>query len=484
MRKQLLTLLLAALVLLQGCAANPVTGGSDFVLMSEEQEISLGRRYNNEILKQMPKYEDPALQQMVQKVGTRLAAHSHRTDLIYRFTVLDSDSVNAFALPGGYIYITRGMLAYLNSEAELAAVLGHEIGHVTARHSVRQHSTATMTGILGAVVAASTGVQGVDTLTDLVGTAVVRGYGREHELEADRLGAEYLARSGYEPKAMIEVVGVLKDQEAFEIEIAKKEGRDPKVYHGLFATHPDNDARFREVVTAADRLRTGDKPRVARDSFLADIDGLVFGDSPREGIVRGNRFYHRDLGIGLTFPQGWRIENHADKLLSAPRSNDGLVQVTTEERNKRISPERFMRERLDLEDLRAGRPFDVDGLEGYTAIATAGTPWGRKPVRFVVLYRGDDAWIFAGAAKSDTSERKYDDAVMDTARSLLPLNAEQQKLAEGKKIGVITAERGMSWAALAKKSPLTNYPEEQLRLINDQYPKGEPRAGEKIKVIR
>ncbi len=119
--------------------------------MSEEQEISLGRQYSAEIVKEMPVYEDPELASLVQSVGDAIAAHSHRPDLIYRFTVLDSTTVNAFALPGGYIYITRGLLAYLNSEAELAAVLGHEIGHVTARHSVRQHSTATMTGILGAV---------------------------------------------------------------------------------------------------------------------------------------------------------------------------------------------------------------------------------------------------------------------------------------------------------------------------------------------
>ena len=486
MKRNLKLLLLSLLttLTLAGCATNPVTGESDFVLMSEEQEISLGRQYNAQILKEMPKYEDPELQRLVQKVGTRLAAHSHRTDLIYRFTVIDSSTVNAFALPGGYIYITRGMLAYLNSEAELAAVLGHEIGHVTARHSVRQQSTATVAGLLGAVVAATTGVQGVDTLTDLVGTAVVRGYGREHELEADRLGAEYLARSGYDPQAMLEVVGVLKDQETFETAVAKKEGRDPNTYHGLFSTHPDNDARFREVVTAANRFKSGTTTRVGRDSFLNTLDGMTFGDSARDGIVRGNHFYHRDLGITLAFPEGWRIENKADKLVSTPRSNDGLIQVTISERNKRIPPERFMRERLDLDDLRNGKPFTASGLQGYTAIANAGTPWGTQAVRFVVLYRGDDAWIFAGAAKDATNTRKYDTAIQATARSLQPLTKQQQQLAGGKQIDIIKASSGMRYSTLAKQSPLTNYPEEQLRLINDQYPSGEPRPQQLLKVIR
>ena len=167
----------ATALLLAACATNPVTGKSDFVLMSEEQEISLGRRYSSEIVKQMPVYEDPQLADLVQRVGEQLASHSHRPDLYYRFTVLDSTTVNAFALPGGYIYITRGMLAYLNSEAELAAVLGHEIGHVTARHSVRQQSTSTMTDLLGAVISVSTGIQGIDSLTNMAGTAIVRGYG-------------------------------------------------------------------------------------------------------------------------------------------------------------------------------------------------------------------------------------------------------------------------------------------------------------------
>ena len=159
-----LLLLLIPILLAHACSTNPVTGEQDFVLMSEEQEISLGRQYSAEITKQMPEYDDQELAELVQAVGERLAANSHRPDLIYRFTVLDSKTVNAFALPGGYIYITRGMLAYLNSEAELAAVLGHEIGHVTARHSVRQHGTSTITGLLGAVISATSGVQGVSDL--------------------------------------------------------------------------------------------------------------------------------------------------------------------------------------------------------------------------------------------------------------------------------------------------------------------------------
>ncbi|MCG6864909.1 MAG: M48 family metalloprotease, partial [Thiogranum sp.] len=156
--KTVVLLTALAACLLPGCATNPVTGRQDFVLMSESEEIALGKKYNQQILAEMPAYNDPGLTAYVNEVGQRIAHASHRPDLDYHFTVLDSSMVNAFALPGGYIYITRGIMAYLNSEAELAAVLGHEVGHVTARHSVRQQSAATATGVAGAVLGAATGV--------------------------------------------------------------------------------------------------------------------------------------------------------------------------------------------------------------------------------------------------------------------------------------------------------------------------------------
>jgi predicted Zn-dependent protease len=482
-------LLLAVIVLfscgtqLTGCATNPVTGSNDFVLMSEEQEISLGRKYNDEILKEMPAYHDPVLDEMVQRVGSKLAGFSHRPGIDYTFTIIDSSTVNAFALPGGYIYITRGMLAYLNSEAELAAVLGHEIGHVTARHSVRQQSTSAVTGLLGAVLAASTGIQGVDSLTNMAGTAIVRGYGREHELEADRLGAEYLARSGYDPEAMLEVVGILKNQESFEVAVAKKEGRQPNVYHGLFSTHPDNDARFREVVNAAKKYKTGDTTRVGRDSFLLRLDGLTFGDSEREGVVRSNRFFHRDLDFSIAFPAGWKINNQTTRVIGVPKAKDGLIQMTLAENKQQLSPKRFMQQELDISP-GSGKAFKASGMQGYSAVTVGDTPFGKRRIRYAVVNRGDDAFIFAGAARSTEHAGRFDEAVLTTAKSLHPLTADERKQAREKKLDIIRASRGTTWAGLARRSPITKYPEEQLRLLNDQYPTGEPATSRIIKIVR
>jgi predicted Zn-dependent protease len=480
----LLVVLVGISWLITGCATNPVTGSSDFVLMSEEQEISLGQKYSTEITKEMPAYDDPVLEELVQRVGKKLASVSHRPELDYHFTIVDSDQVNAFALPGGYIYITRGMLAYLNSEAELAAVLGHEIGHVTARHSVRQQSTSAVTGVLGAVLAASTGIQGADSITNIAGTAIVRGYGREHELEADRLGAEYLARSGYDPDAMLKVVSILKNQESFEVAVAKQEGRQPNVYHGLFATHPDNDARFREVINAAKKYKTGGTSRVGRDSYLLRLDGLTFGNSEREGVVRGNHFYHKDLDFALRFPPGWEINNQTSRVIATPKADDGLIQMTMTTLDKPHTPEQLMHQQLKAGNLRHGQSFSANGLQGYTAVAIGDTPYGRRQIRYAVITRDNRVFIFAGTDRGTQQPGKYDADILATAKSFHPLTREERELATAKKLDIIRAPKGATWSGLARHSTITDYPEEQLRLLNDQYPTGEPDESEIIKVVR
>ncbi|MBM4228838.1 MAG: peptidase M48 Ste24p, partial [Gammaproteobacteria bacterium] len=283
--------LLALVFWLAGCATNPVTGDTDFVMMSETEELAAGRAEHQEILKQYEVYDDAGLQAYVASVGQRVAAKSHRPELNYVFTVLDSPEINAFALPGGYVYITRGLMAYLNSEAELAGVLGHEVGHITARHGVRQqsasHATELGVGLLSIFVP-QIGALGHQAVS-LLGTALVRGYGRDQELEADRLGAEYLARTGYDPEAIISLLTVLKDQEILDQQLAKQEGREARAYHGVFSTHPRSDTRLAEVVGVARQLAATPGER-QRERYLDELDGLVFGSNPAGGTVRGQRF--------------------------------------------------------------------------------------------------------------------------------------------------------------------------------------------------
>ncbi len=266
-------------VLMSGCSVNPVSGKKEFVMMSEAQEVSLGAGLHKQILKQYKPYNNPALQAYVNQIGQSLAKHSHRNNIRYKFTVVDDPSINAFALPGGYIYITRGLMAYLNSEAELAGVLAHEIGHVTARHSARQHTRDTLTNVFASVIAKQAGGGGKAIST--LATASVRGFGRKHELQSDKLGAEYLARAGYDPHNMIKVIEVLKAQEDFSKYLARSEGRQPPTYHGTFATHPSNDKRLQQVVGAANSVKSAGTRPDNRRGYLNRISGLKYNKTKK-----------------------------------------------------------------------------------------------------------------------------------------------------------------------------------------------------------
>ena len=480
---RLYILIFASMIaLLAGCATNPVTGKQDFVLMSEKQEIEIGRRYHQEILKQYKIYEDPELQQYVSDIVEELSAKSHRSDLIFHATLLDSPQVNAFALPGGYVYITRGIMAYMNSEAELAGVLGHEIGHVTARHGVRQQSAASIAQILSTAAVIATGSSAVADASNIAGTALIRGYGREHELEADRLGAEYLAKVGYDPEEMINVVGILKSQEEFDKQLAEEEGREPRAYHGLFSTHPANDRRLQEVIRAANKYRSKNN-RPDDGTFLKLTNGMTLGHSEREGVVRNNKFYHKELDITLAFPEGWKIDNLPDRLIASNKTKDAVMQVSLRDLNKRQTPQEFIESAFGNK-LRDGEAVNTESFKGYTAITKTKTPFGNQDTRIAAIFKDKQVFQILAAAKSPELLNKYDKHFLATVNSLRKLRDDEQKLAEARKIKVITAKPGDTFSKLAKNSPLSSHAEEQLRLLNGLYPDGEPTPGEPVKIVQ
>ncbi len=456
---------------LAGCATNPVSGRPELVFMSEQQELALGAQAHAEILQRYEVYADAGLQRYVDTIGQALATHSHRAQIPFHFTVLDSTEINAFALPGGYVYITRGLLAYLNSEAELAAVLGHEIGHVTARHAVRQQSSAQAASVgagLLSVLVPQLGYAGLNQTINLLGTALLRGYGREMELEADGLGAEYLARTGYDPHAMIAVIGTLKNQEIFDRELAAAEGRAPRAYHGLFATHPSNDQRLTEAVAQATRI--GDVGgEIRRDAFLDHLDGLVFGDNPQDGIVRGKRYLHAGLGFALDLPDGWTAENLPDRLvLSAPQAA-AQIQLTA----KRVDSGQTIGSVVDgigLASFTDAQAVDVHGLEGLTGRTQIAVDGQRLPARLVAIGHDGRAFLITGAARTATDFTAIEPVVLATARSFRPLSAADAKKVSANHLRVVPRRNAVSWTSLAADSPLRKLPEGQLRLLNAAPP--------------
>lgn len=466
-----------------GCASNPVTGTPDLVFMTEAKEIELGNNYDNKVREQYGVYSHPALQAYVEQVGQQLAAQSHRSHLKYHFTVLDSPEVNAFALPGGHIYITRGILAYLNSEAELAAVLGHEIGHVTARHGVRQHAKGTATGMVGAILGAATGIQATQDLFNLFGNAILSGYGREHELESDRLGAEYMARAGYDPQAVIKVIGVLKNQEEFEKKRAEMEKRPPRIYHGVFASHPSADKRLQEVVAEADKFKTGSTTQLAREPYFKQLDNLAFGDSRRNGIRRGNHFYHADLDIALEFPDGWRSQGNAKGVEAVSPDMKAVFMAKAEQMGSQPNLCDYVKQRFKLSSSVSLGPVEKTSVPSCTGVAPISQGLGKRDARVSAVFHRGKAISFLAMGRNSADFAAADPQFLKIFLSLHPLTEREKHQAEGQKMRIVKARAGDSFAKLAQKTSVGEYGEATLRLINGKYPDGEPQPGELIKIV-
>ncbi len=462
------------------CAQNPVTGDKDFVLISEQQEIQMGAQAHQDVLKEYAALDNPALQAYVNAIGQQLAKQSHRPKLQWHFTVVDSPDVNAFALPGGYVYITRGIMAYLNSEAQLAGVIGHEIGHVTARHGVRQQSASTAAGlgaVLGSILVPGMDNQAGAGLLQSLAQAWTAGYGREHELESDRLGAQYLAKTGYNPQAMIEVIGVLKNQELFAAEQARRDGRKPVTYHGTFDSHPSNDARLKQVVGEAGKYSVA-APRDGRDEFLQQMAGVYFGDSPDQGVIRGNALLHEKLGLAIQFPQGWRVQNRPDRVIALSPKGDALVELQQGPKNDKPLATLQKGVRLD-----AGARYDSGSLSGYPAAFAAGAQQGKPVVVAAVVFSGTQ-YLIAGMARDQPAYTRERNTLRAAINSFHAITPAEKRAARPYLLQLMTARPGTTMADLARQSPLGADAESQLRLINDLYPGGEPRPGQLLKIVQ
>lgn len=459
---------------LVSCATNPVTGGQDFVLVSESQELRVGRQVDAQVKQRYALYDAHGMQAYVEGIGQRLAKASHRPDITYRFTLIDSPEVNAFALPGGYVYISRGILPYLNSEAELAGVIGHEIGHVTARHSVQRLSAAQGAQIAVAVASIFIPVmrsQAGGLAVDALGTALLSGYGREQELQADQLGATYLARTGYDPGAMRRALEALRNQELFDAEVAKQENREPRRYHGLFASHPENDRRLMEIVQHAALLRS-ENAADGRDEFLKRCEGMVFGDNAHEGVVRDGVFYHRDLGIAMRLPPGWRAVNRPDRLIAIAPQGTGRLELRNPAKATGTPAEFLQR----AESTTEATPLEINGLQAAMIRSS-----GRVAA---AIFLADRAYLVVGTTTQFASVETDANPLVASITSFRALTGPEREAARALTIRLVTADANTRMADLAARSPLGRNAEGYLRLMNGLYPKGEPSPGQTLKIVQ
>lgn len=496
---RLITLLgLSSALLLSACgttSVNPATGRAERSVMSESAEIAEGQKGHAEVMKEYGVYPDKAVQAYVNELGQRLAQQSHRKELKWTFTVLDSPEINAFALPGGYIYVTRGIMAYMESEADLAGVIGHEIGHVTARHGAQRATKQQNAGlgvlaasVFGAVLEAR-GVAGAGQMASQVSQSVAAGliasYGRDQELQADQLGAEYLVRSRFDPANMVDVIKVLKNQEQYAMDAARAEGKtvNPQQQNWL-ASHPSNDRRLQDIQRIAAGYPPVSYSDEGRSRYLKVVENLAFGESAEQGLTRGQHFFHEGLGIAITAPTDWKIQNEADALtLVNPAGDAGLVMQTVPAQAGANHDEMIK----NLFKPTAGR-VSRSALNGLNATRFEGTVNNSKgqPQQVeatVVTGPGGQSYVLVPQARDAATLQRNRSALRQAEDSFRPLTAADRAAAKPWVIRTAAYPRG-GFAQLAAQSPLQGpRAEAQLRLLNGSLGGNEPAPGQRVKVV-
>jgi predicted Zn-dependent protease len=442
-------------LVLGACAVNPVTGRRELALISEPQEIAMGRQGAQEVLRSIGLVPDSALQRYVERVGMALARRSERPDLPWSFAVVDDPVPNAFALPGGPIFVTRGLLALMNNEAELASVLGHEIAHITARHSVRQLSrqqAAQMGLVLGSILS--------PTVADL-GEALGAGlqlaflkYGRDDEREADDLGFRYALAQGYDVREMADVFASLG-------RLAGDDGRSP--VPAWMSTHPDPGERVERTRARAAALG-GELATLRIDAapFLARIDGMVFGDDPRQGFFADGAFLHPELRFRLQLPTGWRAQNTPQALVAGSPQQDAIMQLTLVEPG--VTPEQAARRFLQQQGVDGGDASarTINGLPAVVAPFQARAEQGvlQGLVAFIA-HRGATYQLLGYTPQARIGT--YEPAFRAVIQSFAPLTDAAALARQPDRLRVIRLTAASTPARLAQGSPVTG---DLLALLN------------------
>ena len=345
--------LVPVVAVLASCATNPVTGESELSLIGEQEEIQMGREADRQVVSSMGLVENAELAALVDETGQALAAVSERPDLPWTFRIIDDPTVNAFALPGGFVYVTRGMLAHLESEAQLAGILGHEIGHVTARHSVNQLSRQQLASLgLGLGMVLVPELRQFDQIAGLGMQLLFLKFGRDDERQSDELGVEYMTQLGYDPAELADVFGLL----------ARKSQDEGGALPAWASTHPQPGERQSTILALADRYPAAET--VERDAYLTRLDGLVFGDDPRNGFFKDGVFHHPELTFRFALPRGWQGLNGDQAVqLMGPEQDVIMVLQLAEASDPRAAAERFAgQEGVQIRDTRSA---SIHGLDAY-----------------------------------------------------------------------------------------------------------------------
>ena len=464
------------LLFLCGCAMNPVTGRKQFVLMSEAQEIAMGKESDPQIVAFFGSYNDPALQKFITQKGLEMAAVSHRSKLTYEFKIVDSPVINAFAVPGGYVYFTRGIMAHFNNEAEFAGVLGHEIGHITARHSVIQQRNAMLgqLGIIAGVILVPELSQFVEPLSAGMQLALM-SFGRDAERQSDKLGVEYSSRIGYDATEMAGFFKTLERQQT----VAGGE----KVPEFL-STHPSPEERNATVTKLAIEWKNKLKmtnAKINRETYLKRIDGLILGEDPKQGFVESNFFYHPLLKFQFSIPSGWKLQNTPQQVQMAPQNGEALLMLTLGAGTSLEDAAQKTLEQFKLQ-LVESKKETINGLASLLMVADQKQEKGT--IRVLSALIQFDANIYSMMGISEISKfSSYESAFLSTIRNFKELK-EAEKLTrkpEVVRIKTVPQQMTLQTALQNFNMPTTRF--EELAILNGMLLSEQLGKGTLIKVI-
>ena len=466
------------LALVVACATNPVTGQRELTLMSASQEIAIGKDADLQVRQEMGVYNDPALQRYISDIGQRMAKISERPQLPWQFAVVDQPAVNAFAIPGGFIYITRGILPFLDNEAELAGVIGHEIGHVTARHSVQQY-TRQIGGAIG-LTALGIFVPAARPFGDVAGaglSVLFLKYGRDDERQSDSLGARYASTIGYDPAgvpAFLSTIGRLDEAAG-----------DRKGVPNFLSTHPDPLSRVAEVQPLVRELRAGRTGlSINRDAFMQRVDGLVYGDSPEQGFVRGSAFLHPVLRFRVDFPNNWEIANSASQVVAKAPDRDAFMLLQLVQQPQGRTVQEVAIDSMTRAGLRAveGQRTTINGLDGFIGVYRGQIEGlGEVAMRAAHIAHAGNIYMLGGLVPPqafDQADRTFTVSI----RSFRALSASEAATIRPHRIDLHNVRGGDTWDSLAARSGGA-IKAGALAVMNNAAPGSQPQPGTRIKIV-
>jgi predicted Zn-dependent protease len=442
------------------CAVNPVTGRSQLSLVSEAQEIQLGQQSAVQVSQEIGLVPDSSLQAYVQRVGGTLAAASERPNLPWTFRVVDDATPNAFALPGGYVFVTRGMMDLMTSEAELATVLGHEIGHVTAKHQVTMISRAQLAQVglgLGSVL-----VPQIASLGGLANTGLqllFLRYSRDAERQADLLGFRYALGQHYDVREMGHVFEALQRVEEAE---RTRTGRSPLPTY--MQSHPSEPARIADVERRAAQVPAGTATRVESAPYLQRLNGLIYGENPRQGYFQGSLFLHPDLRFRVTFPQGWQTQNLPQAVTAVSQRQDAIVQLTLAQQSR--TADEAARRFFSQQGVQAGQggQTTVNGLPAVVVYFQAQTQQGIVGGMVGFIEHGGNVYQVLGYSPAQIFQQ-YEGLFRQVIGSFGPENSPEVLNVRPNRLSIVRVPQAMTLTEFQRRYP-SSIPVEELAVIN------------------